>query len=97
MPYWCQTSLKAEPAPENREQEIAYCNTEDFAIKIYTLEGSRPSSSGADAMIRIYDRSDRMTFINRTPVSQETGTQEWPCRHRLRKFDGRKPVAVVHG
>jgi len=67
------TSLKAEPAPENREQEIAYCNTEDFAIKIYTLEGSRPSSSGADAMIRIYDRSDRMTFINRTPVSQEQG------------------------
>jgi hypothetical protein len=67
------TSLKAEPAPAEREQEIAYCNTEEFAIKIYTLEGSRPSISGADAMIRIYDRSDDATFINGTPVSQEQG------------------------
>jgi hypothetical protein len=52
---------------------VAYCNTEDFAIKIYTLEDSRPSIPGEDAMIRIYYRSDNATFINSTPVSQERG------------------------
>jgi hypothetical protein len=67
------TSLRAEPAPAEREQEIAYCNTEEFAIKIFTYEGSRPSISGADAMIRIYDRSDDATFINGTDVSQDRG------------------------
>jgi hypothetical protein len=67
------TALKAEPAPAEREQEVAYCNTADYAIKIYINEGSRPSIEGEDAMIRIYDRSDNAVFINRTPVSQERG------------------------
>jgi hypothetical protein len=67
--------LRAEPAPAEREQEIAYCDTEEYAIKIFTQAGNRPSIAGADAMIRIYDRSDNATFINRTPVSQDQGVE----------------------
>jgi hypothetical protein len=69
------TQGQAEPAPEQPqpEREVAYCNTEDFAIKIYQLEGlDSANESSRDAFIRIYDRNDQATFINRTPVSRQT-------------------------
>jgi hypothetical protein len=64
--------LDAEPAP-SREREVAYCNTAEFAIKIYTQEGLDPEAPGADdTFIRIYDRSDNLSFINSTPVSHQS-------------------------
>lgn len=67
-------ALGAEPAPD-REREVAYCNTDSFAIKIYTpaISDQDPEAPSAEeAFVRIYNRSDDTTFINHTPVSQES-------------------------
>lgn len=63
-------------APEVRaetEVEVAYCNTDGYAIKIYTLGGLDPESPRAtDTFVRIYDRSISGSVINRTPVSHRS-------------------------
>jgi hypothetical protein len=67
-------SERAESAPmqSEAEVEVAYCNTDDFAIKIYQLEGFDSESERNGTFIRIYDRADNISFINGTLVSRET-------------------------
>ncbi len=68
--------LFAPGAGADAEVEVAYCNTDAYAIKIYSMGGLDPESPRAeDTFVRIYSRTVNGNVMNRTPVSHRSTVQ----------------------
>ncbi|MBE9114161.1 hypothetical protein IQ273_32895 [Nodosilinea sp. LEGE 07298] len=74
---FAQCAILTPEVRSETEVEVAYCNTDGYAIKIYTLGGLDPESPRAgETFVRIYDRTFMGTVINRTPVSHRSTVQD---------------------